>query len=395
MRSNYVGAYLSWVMDSYDLGAVVITAAVLEKVFYPTLGLLGAVLPVVFTIVTRPLGGFLFGFIADIRGRKKALIATVLGYSLSIGLTGLLPTYAQVGILAPLLFSLLRILQGVFIGGDVSSSFTLAMESVPRWRGTFSGIMQSGTLLGFVLVDVLFTTLARSPDFIVEGWRYIFFIGVVPAVLALLIRVKVTEPKIYVEAKKDYPLKGLSPLWQTILVMIGFWVMIYAGPQFIPTYLGQALHLSPQTYGFLALIMNVIGIPAMIISGFLSDLIGRRTIGLIGVLVGVITATWFYMFGSPTLSSMMAFGFGMNLASAISPAYLAERFKTFSRATGVGFSYNGAFIVAGFTQLLISQLSAFTSVSQSANVVLGVGAALAFIGLTIGPETLRKSELST
>ncbi|MEM4076826.1 MAG: MFS transporter, partial [Metallosphaera sp.] len=142
-------------------------------------------------------------------------------------------------------------------------------------------------------------------------------------------------------------------------------------------------------------IMNVIGIPAMIISGFLSDLIGRRTIGLIGVLVGVITATWFYMFGSPTLSSMIAFGFGMNLASAISPAYLAERFKTFSRATGVGFSYNGAFIVAGFTQLLISQLSAFTSVSQSANVVLGVGAALAFIGLTIGPETLRKSELST
>jgi len=102
MRSNFIGAYLSWVMDSYDLGAVVITATILEKVFYPTFGLLGAVLPIIFTVVSRPLGGLLFGMLADLQGRKKALIVTVLGYSLSIGLTGLLPGYYQIGILADL-----------------------------------------------------------------------------------------------------------------------------------------------------------------------------------------------------------------------------------------------------------------------------------------------------
>jgi hypothetical protein len=92
---------------------------------------------------------------------------------------------------------------------------------------------------------------------------------------------------------------------------------------------------------------------------------------------------------------MVIFGFGINLASAITPSYLAERFATFSRATGVGFSYNGAFIVAGFTQLFISQLSGAMPVSMSATVILAVGALLSMIGLAIGPETLKVSTLPT
>jgi len=395
MRSNFIGAYLSWVMDSYDLGAVVITATILEKVFYPTFGLLGAVLPIIFTVVSRPLGGLLFGMLADLQGRKKALIVTVLGYSLSIGLTGLLPGYYQVGILAPVIVSLLRVVQGMFIGGDVSSSFTLAMESVSSRRGLYSGLMQSGTLLGFVLVDLLFTNLARSPGFAVNGWRVIYFVGVIPAILALVIRAKVSEPRIYLEAPKQYPLKGLSPLIQTLLVMVGFWVMIYAGPQFIPVYLGEVLHLKPQVYGLLALAMNVVGIPSMLFSGFLSDFVGRKAMGIAGVAVGLLTAIWFYASGHPSLLSMVIFGFGINLASAITPSYLAERFATFSRATGVGFSYNGAFIVAGFTQLFISQLSGAMPVSMSATVILAVGALLSMIGLAIGPETLKVSTLPT
>lgn len=395
MRSNFLGAYLSWVMDSYDLGAVVITATILEKVFYPTLGLLGAVLPIIFTVVSRPLGGFLFGMLADLQGRKRALIVTVLGYSLSIGLTGVLPGYYQVGILAPVTVSLLRVVQGMFIGGDVSSSFTLAMESITSKRGLYSGLMQSGTLLGFVLVDLLFTNLAKSPGFVTGGWRYIYFVGVIPAVLALVIRSKVSEPKVYLESPKEYPLRGLAPLVQTILVMIGFWVMIYAGPQFIPVYLGEVMHLKPQVYGFLALVMNVVGIPSMILSGSLSDVVGRRTMGIIGVLVGTITAIWFYTSATPTLVSMIVFGFGINLASAITPSYLAERFATFSRATGIGFSYNGAFIVAGFTQLMISQLSGQVGVAIAATIVLTLGGLLSLLGLAVGPETLRSSTLPT
>ena len=90
-KANYLGAYLSWVMDSYDLGAVVITSAVLKQLFFPTLGILGAALPIVFTVVSRPLGAFLFGYLADLKGRKVALLITVLGYSLSEGSPGSYP----------------------------------------------------------------------------------------------------------------------------------------------------------------------------------------------------------------------------------------------------------------------------------------------------------------
>jgi MFS family permease len=392
-KANYLGAYLSWVMDSYDLGAVVITSAVLGKLFFPTLGILGAALPIVFTVVSRPLGAFLFGYLADLKGRKIALLITVLGYSLSIGLTGLLPTYEEVGIAASVALVALRVIQGIFIGGDVSTSFVLAMESVRSRRGLLSGVMQGGTLVGFVLVDALFTYLAKTTN-IVDTWRYVFFIGALPAALALLIRLRVIEPEVYLKEGRTAPvLSGLRPLWQTLLVMIGFWLMIYSGPQFMSIYLGTYLGLKPEVYGGLILAMNAIGILAMALSGFLSDYIGRKWMAIAGTVVSLMGAWLLYRSVLEINISVPLFGFLVNLPSAVTPAYLSERFKTFSRATGVGFSYNGAFLVAGFSQVYISLLSNYLILPYSALTVFGMGALLAVIGLILGPETLRASEL--
>ncbi len=391
--SNYVGSYISWIMDSYDLGAVVITSTILEKLFYPTLGTLGAVLPIVFTVIFRPLGGFIFGYIADKYGRKRTLMLTVLGYSLSIGITSILPTYYQIGILAPVILSLLRSLQGIFIGGDVSSSFTVSMESARKMRGLLGGIMQSGTLVGFVIVDYLFAYFAGIPSLVENSWRYIFAIGVVPAFLAVFIRSRMTEPKIYLESKKDNPIKGLKPIWQTVIVMIGFWMMIYAGPQFAPIFFGEYVHLSQAEIGQYAFYMNLAGIPAMIISGGISDFLGRKFTGIGYVILATIGAGIFYLSGF-SLFSVMLFGFLINFPSALTPAYLAERFKTFSRATGVGFSYNGAFIAAGFSPLIISLVSTRLPLNTSAFTVLTLGSIIAIIGLALGPETLKNNELT-
>ncbi|MCY0849876.1 MFS transporter [Sulfuracidifex metallicus] len=398
-KANYFGSFLSWIMDSYDLGAVVVTASIIEKLFYPSLGLLGAVLPIVFTVVSRPLGGFIFGLISDLKGRKSTLILTVLGYSATIGLTGLLPTFYQVGILAPISLSLLRIAQGIFIGGDVSSSFTLAMESSPRRRGALSGLMQSGTLVGFVIVDFIFTELAPQPFFINYGWRIIFLIGVIPAILAQIIRSNLTESKLYQEVDKrsrTAVIQGLKPIIQTIGVMVGFWLMIYAGPQFVPVLLGTVMKLPPTVYGPLALFMNLIGIPSMIISGTLSDKIGRRSMGIIGAMSSIIVSAILYLgvqAGFSLLYAILIFGFGINLPSAISPAYLSERFTTISRATGIGFSYNGAFIVAGFSSIYISLLSRVTSPYMSAFIIVTAGAIISITSLLAGPETLKDSQL--
>ncbi|BBD71613.1 MFS transporter [Sulfodiicoccus acidiphilus] len=393
-RFNFVGAYFSWLMDSYDLGAVVITSAILGKLFFPSLGLLGAAIPIVFTVVSRPLGGFLFGLLADKRGRRYALIFTVLGYSASIGLTGVLPTYAQIGVGAAILLSVLRLTQGLFIGGDVSSSFTLAMESATSHRGFFSGLMQSGTLAGFVIADTLFTVLSSQPWFPSFGWRVVFLVGVIPAALAILIRAKAVEPKIFLDREKKSIYSGLRPLLQTLMVMVGFWLMIYAGPQYLSIYFGHVLSYRPQVYGTLLIYMNLIGIAAMLLAGELADLMGRRLIAITGLVIAGIVGAIFYqrVTDSPLFYTLM-FGFGVNIPSAISPAYLAERFKTFSRATGVGSAYNGAFVVSGFAPIMISALSGLLPVSEAATSVLLIGVAIAVVGLIAGPETLRVSEL--
>ncbi|WP_338604117.1 MFS transporter [Sulfolobus tengchongensis] len=396
--SNVIGGYISWVMDGYDLGAVVITASILGRLFYPGIGLLGSVLPIVFTVVSRPLGGFVFGYIGDRYGRRTSLLVTVLGYSLSIGLTAILPTYAQIGILAAILLSILRLVQGIFIGGDVSGSFTIVMESIDKYRGIFSGIMQAGVLVGFVGVDSLFTFLAATTkaEFITFYWRLIFAIGVIPAILAVLIRFKMTEPSIWAKLKhSDNPIKGLRELPQPFLVMVGFWLAIYAGPQLVSTIFGQVMKLPPSYYGPLVLYMNLIGIPSMIIAGLLSDYIGRRRMGIVGSIIAAIGAIIFYHYiplpNTNLLYITLLFGFLVNLPSAITPAFLSERFKTFARAIGVGTAYNGAYIIAGFAPIFVSILSQYMSAFSAATIISVVGFIIALIGLIAGPETYKLS----
>lgn len=395
--SNIIGGYISWVMDGYDLGAVVITSTILGELFYPTIKFLGAVLPIVFTVISRPLGGFIFGYIGDKFGRRSSLLITVLGYSLSIGLTAILPTYAQIGILASILLSLLRIVQGVFIGGDVAGSFTIVMESINYYRGVFSGLMQSGVLVGFVGVDTLFTYLASvtGSEFITFYWKLIFIIGVIPAILAVLIRFKMSEPSVWLKIKHNVnPIRGLRELPQPFIVMVGFWLAIYAGPQLVPTIFGQVMRLSPSYFGLLVTYMNLIGIPSMLISGLISDYIGRRKMGIIGSIIAAIGALLFYALipeKTNLLYLTLLFGFLVNLPSAITPAFLTERFKTFARATGVGTAYNGAYLIAGWAPILVSILSLHLNPFYAAATVFVVGSVIAIIGLAIGPETYKQS----
>ena len=223
--------------------------------------------------------------------------------------------------------------------------------------------------------------------------------AIILAALAVIIRSEISESEIYMKVEKPKTadvIYGLKPLIQTISVMIGFWIMIYAGPQFVPILLGTIMKLPPSVYGPLALYMNLIGIPSMILSGFAADKIGRKSMGILGTIVSSAVASILYLgvnHGFPLLYAILLFGFGVNLPSAITPAYLSERFRTISRATGVGFSYNGAFLVAGFSSIYISLLSSALSPYISALTVFGIGSVISIIGLLMGPETLRQSEL--
>ncbi len=400
--SNVIGGYLSWVMDAYDLGAVLITAPILGSLFFPRSGglllLLYSSLPIAFTVVFRPLGGLIFGYIGDRFGRRTSLLITVLGYSLSIGLTGFLPTYAQVGVLATIALIILRSLQGIFIGGDISGGFTISMESIYRLRGFFSGVFQSGVLLGFVIVDLLSTYLALTlgKAYLSFGWRIIYWVGMVPAILAAFIRLSMAEPIAWVKRQRLSPFKALYPLPQVFMVMLGMWVMVYASSTFMPIFLAAVLKLPPSLYAPLLVVFNAVGIPAMIIAGYASDKLGRKYAGIISAIIAAASAAWFYMTVNAQNLTMelLLFGFLLNLPSGIVPAYLAERFKTHGRATGVGTGYNGPFIIAGWTSTIIAMLSRIINPYGSAMTMFLIGALISIVGLVIGPET-RHTDLST
>ncbi|WP_054843721.1 MFS transporter [Vulcanisaeta souniana] len=396
-RANIVGGYLSWVMDSYDLGAVLVTAPVLGQLFFPSRRFTDHVVrptAIVFTVIFRPIGGLVFGYVGDKLGRRFSLLVTVLGYSLSIGLTGFLPTYEEIGVSATASLILLRSLQGIFIGGDVAGSFTISMESTPKLRGgLFSGVLQSGVLLGFTLVSLVQSSLVAllGSSFTNYGWRIVFWLGMIPAALAIIIRLSMREPAVWLRRTHlNPPMKALFPLPQVFLVTLGNWIMVYASSTFMPTFLATILGLPPRIYAPLLIIFNAVGIPAMMISGYASDLIGRRTTGVVASVMAIAGAAWFYatVNAHHLTTQLLIFGFFLNLPSAIIPAYLAERFRTHGRATGVGgVGYNGPFIIAGWTSVLIAVLSVVFGPYMAALITFTIGAVLMIIGLLLGPET--------
>ncbi|HEY2022918.1 MFS transporter, partial [Paraburkholderia sp.] len=187
---------LGWALDLFDLFVLLFVAPVVGRLFFPSehamLSLAAVYASFAVTLLMRPLGSALFGSYADRRGRKGAMIVAVVGVGLSTAAFGLLPTVSQVGILAPILFLLLRLVQGVFVGGVVASTHTIGTESVaPKYRGAVSGLIGGGGAgLGALLASLTYlamSTLFPGDLFQVWGWRCMFFTGIISSVLGLFV----------------------------------------------------------------------------------------------------------------------------------------------------------------------------------------------------------------
>ena len=178
------GSWLGWTLDGYDLVLMLFVISSINQLFFPSndpsLSLLATFATYVVTLIMRPFGGAFFGNFGDKHGRKKAMIITITGFSLITFLTGLLPTWQSVGLLAPILLIIIRFAQGFFAGGEWGSGTVISMESSPKpMRGLLSGFVQSGITVSFLLASISFQlTQFAFPDdkFIEVGWRvYILY----------------------------------------------------------------------------------------------------------------------------------------------------------------------------------------------------------------------------
>jgi MFS family permease len=415
-----IASCVGWSLDLYDLFILLFVAPVIGRLFFPSehsmLSLAAVYASFGVTLLMRPLGSALFGSYADRKGRKSAMIASMVGVGVSTAAFGLLPTVATIGVAAPILFILLRLVQGVFVGGVVASTHTIGTESVaPRWRGAVSGLIGGGGAgLGALFASLAYMGMSAAfpgAAFDDWGWRCMFFTGIISAVLGITIFSKLEESPMFkqlqeAKARNKAPRSPVRTLFSAdyrkilmvnLLLTIGGGAGYYLTSGFLPTYLKVVNKTPAETAGFILMLASISVVVISILTGHLSTLIGRKkTFILVGVLRLVLLPAIALTMPGVTDSLMLGvyvIVFSMLGSAGYAPIliFLNERFPTAIRATGTGLSWNIGFAIGGVLPTFVSLASpAPSDVPMSLAIFLGAISVIFLIGALIVPETQGK-----
>ncbi len=419
-----ISQFLGFMLDAYDMALVLIMAPILVKVFISPKGSAAwQYIVIVFTysitMASRPIGSAIFGRYADKIGRRFLLMFTIGGVGVMSVLAGFLPTYAQVGVWSYVLFAFLRLLMGVFFGGEYAVGHTFAIEyAPPKKRGTIGGFIQSGFPAGYVLGSLVFALvsfLSTKEALVAYGWRIVFVTGVIPVLFALYIRRHLHESPEFEKVKslgriEKSPFLSLFKkpqvfdFLQVFFFMTGLFLTDYSVYGFLPNILtlkGRGFDTTTYSliYGF-ALFMAFLGYNFY---GWLSDRTGRKSLTqwYCGFLVVFGIPVFYVLYHAAIARNLWMAVLGtvmaamLKLAWGVVPAYLCERFPTRRRAAGVGFGYSaGALLGAWFSVYVwwahkIPFIAAIEGqdIWLSPAVILSIGAVMTFISLLFSPET--------
>ena len=407
--SGMLGNGLEW----YDYALYGHMSIVFSQLFFPAgdsgKNLILTLLIFAAGFVSRPLGAIFFGRIGDKFGRKKALTMSMMMMAIPTGCIGLLPTYEAIGIAAPILLTVIRILQGLSLGGAYSGSISYVVEHAPPdQRSAIGSVIKLSLVIGFLFGSVVSTLMAAmlvEADFYSWGWRLPFFLGVGIGVVGFYIRNHGEESPVYEKAKKDgtlskspvkdtftkYPLKMLQAFMAYIFVTIPFYIIAI----YMIAYTKRHLGLSEDD----ALLINSLAMATMLITVYpaarLADKIGRRPVLLMAIVAMLLLA--FPAFELMQAGTFMAVLGGQVILAMILgwylgpiPATLVEMFPTSIRYTGMSLAYNLCAILGGFTPSVAEYMIRETGSNMSI-VWLLIGAGVAsFISITLYKDRWRE-----
>ncbi|MDQ8727220.1 MFS transporter [Bradyrhizobium sp. LHD-71] len=375
VRATAMGNAMEW----FDFGIYSYLAVVLGKVFFPGSGdqsLIYSLATFSIAFLVRPIGGFVFGMLGDRIGRRGVLAATIIMMAVATFSIGLIPSYASIGIWAPILLSVARLVQGFSTGGEYSGACTFVTEFAPdRQRGFLASFLEVGTISGFVAGAALVTGLtAALGDAAMEswGWRVPFLIAGPLGIIGLYLRLRLSETPAFAKmGRQAHARSGGSRLHEIVIehrrafllcmgVVLALNVTNYLVLTYMPNYLSQTLGYDTTHSLFLALLTMLVMLVAIPFVGRLGDRIGRRPVlmaACVSYLVLSLPALWLLQQGYivAILAGLLILGLCQTLFIGTTPSTLPAMFPTAIRYGGLSIAYNVSASLFGGTAPLVAE----------------------------------------
>jgi SHS family lactate transporter-like MFS transporter len=378
-RAALLAGFLGWTLDAFDFFLVVFTLTAIAREFHKTDAELALTITV--TLAFRPVGAFIFGLLADRYGRRLPLMIDLVFYSVVEVLSGLAPNYTT--------FIILRALFGIGMGGEWGVGASLAMEKVPpRLRGVLSGLLQEGYAVGYLLAAVCYFFIFPR-----WGWRPLFFLGGLPALLTLYVRFGVKESEVWERTRhanwRELG-RGIASHWKTLIYLTLLMAMMnfasHGTQDMYPTFLERDWGFSPQARSAITAVSMVGAITGGILFGLLSDRWGRRRAMILAFALAVLVIPlWAF---APSLALLLAGAFLMQFmvqgAWGVIPAHITELSPDSVRGFLPGFAYQCGVLIAGsvaYIEAVFAQRTTYArAMALVAFVVFTVAAVVAGLG---------------
>ena len=385
-RNAVLAGFLGWTLDAFDFFILTLVIDDIAKSFGETTPRIAFALTA--TLAMRPIGAIVFGVMADRLGRRLPLMLNVVFYAVISVLSGLAPNYQ--------VFLLLRMLFGVGMGGEWGVGASLALESAsPRLRGLLSGLLQEGYALGNLLAAIAFRLVypyfnAMYPG---NGWRLMFFLGGLPALLSLFIRARVKESAAWHEHRTDWSTyrRSLPAFWKRfaylviLMTMMNF--MSHGTQDMYPKLLGS-LHYTKDRVAELVMLSGLGAIVGGLTFGYYSDRTGRKRAMLVAIVCGLVVVP--FWIGGASALSIIAGAFLMQFfvqgAWGVIPAHINELSPNHLRGFFPGFAYQLGVMFAASIPYVEAKLGERFTYAQAMGGLVTAVFIIAFIVTALGPE---------
>ncbi|WP_075297313.1 MULTISPECIES: MFS transporter [unclassified Pseudonocardia] len=408
--TSAIGTTIEW----YDFFIYATAAAlVFNSQFFSTMsaasGTLAAFATLGVGLVARPVGGIVWGHFGDRLGRKRMLVASLLLMGFATVGVGLLPTYAQIGVAAPVLLVVLRLLQGLSAGGEWGGAALMSVEHAPPGRrGRYGSFPQIGVPAGLILAQLVFLVVSNvtTPEqFAAWGWRIPFLLSILLVVVGLVIRLRVEESPVFAMLRENRS-RSRAPILEVfaqrprelVLASVSFIANNAIGYIFLAyllSYGPQVLEVPRNTMIVVVIIGSLSWLVSIVAGAIWSDRVGRKRAYLVGSVMLVVWPVPFFLLLDTTSFAAMVLAVvvltaGLGLSYGPQSALFAEMFEARYRYSGASFSYAvGAVLGGGFAPLIATALQQGYGSSTPVAVYMVVVAVISLVAIVLIRETHR------